>query len=139
MTDRLIIEREFAVRPEELFAAWTDVNVLSRWFGCGNDMLWNVKTWDVREGGAIAVSLDFDGNPYEVRGKFVVVDPPRRLRYRWNHDQSVEIAIEPRGNGSHLRLEHSWPPTNEDRSMLDAGWAGALEQLGRTFAGALAP
>ena len=45
-------------------------NFLSRWFGCGDDMLWNVQTWDVREGGAIAVSLDFDGNPYEVRGEF---------------------------------------------------------------------
>ena len=134
MTDRFIAERDYPVRPEELFAAWTDVAILTRWFGCGNDMLWTVHTWEVREGGAIAVSLDFDGEPYEVRGEFLIVEPPRRLRYRWNGDQTVDVTIEPHGSGSRLRLEHAWPPTDEDRSMLDAGWTNALEQLARALA-----
>ena len=76
MTDRFVTEREFAVSPEVLFEAWTDVTVLTRWFGCGNDMLWNVHAWDVREGGAIAVSLDFDGKLYDVCGEFLIVDRP---------------------------------------------------------------
>ena len=96
-------------------------------------MLWNVHAWDVREGGAISVSLDFGGKPYEVRGEFLVVEPPSRLRYRWNDDQSVDVTIEPRGAGSLLRLEHRWPPTDEDRSMIAAGWTSALEQLQRAL------
>jgi len=74
MTDRFFAEREFAVRPEDLFAAWTDLKLLTRWFGCGNDMLWTVKAWDAREGGAIEVSLDFDGEPYEVRASSLSLD-----------------------------------------------------------------
>lgn len=128
MTDRFIIEREFAARPEELFAAWTDATMLSRWFGCGNDQLWNVHAWDVREGGPINVSLDFDGKPYEVRGGFLIV-APRRLRYRWEADETVDTTFEPRGTGTLLRLEHRWQPTEEDRSMINAGWRNALEQL----------
>ncbi len=139
MTDRFVAERAFSVPPEELFAAWTDVAILTRWFGCGNDMLWTVHAWDVRPGGAIAVSLDFDGTPYEVRGEFLVVDPPRRLHYRWNDDQSVDVTIEAAGSGSLLRLEHRWPPTDDDRSMIDAGWTSALEQLHRAVTGAVAP
>lgn len=139
MTDRFVTEREFAVSPEVLFEAWTDVTVLTRWFGCGNDMLWNVHAWDVREGGAIAVSLDFDGKLYDVCGEFLIVDPPRRLHYRWDNDQSVDVTIVPRGNASLLRLEHSWPPANEDRSMLEGGWSSALEQLRRALTAAIAP
>jgi hypothetical protein len=95
VTDRFIAERDYAARPVELFAAWT------------------VHTWEVREGGAIAVSLDFDGEPYEVRGEF--------------------LTVEPCGSGSRLRLEHVWRPTGEDRSMLAAGWTNALEQLARAL------
>lgn len=131
MTDRFITEREYATRPEELFKAWTDVAILSRWFGCGNDMLWKVHEWDVREGGGIVVSLDFDGTPYEVRGEFLLVDPPHRLHYRWEEGQTVEITIEQRGDGALLRLEHRWTETGEDRSMVRVGWTNALEQLHR--------
>ncbi|MBV9720103.1 MAG: SRPBCC domain-containing protein [Candidatus Eremiobacteraeota bacterium] len=139
MTERFIAQREFAVQPEALFAAWTEVSILSRWFGCGDDTLWTVHEWDVREGGAILVSLDFDGKPFEVHGEFLIVDPPRRLSYRWDADQTVNVTIERSGNGSLLTLEHQWPPTNEDRSMLDAGWKNALEQLRHLVEDAVAP
>jgi uncharacterized protein YndB with AHSA1/START domain len=129
VTDLFIAQRRYAVQPDVLFAAWTNVSTLSRWFGCGDDMLWTVHAWDVREGGAIKVSLDFGGKPYEVGGEFLVVDAPRHLRYRWNSDQIVDVAIEPCADGSLLTLKHSWPPTDDDRSMLDAGWKSALEQL----------
>ncbi len=89
MTDRFILEREFTAGPEELFNAWIDVRMLRRWFGCGNDQLWNVHEWDVRKGGSIYVSLDFGGKPYEIRGEFLIVDPSRRLRYRWEADETV--------------------------------------------------
>ena len=134
MTDRFILEREFAARPEDLFNAWTDATMLSRWFGCSNDQLWNVHAWDVREGGPINVSLDFDGKPYEVRGEFLIVDPPRHLRYRWEADETVDVTFEPRGSGTLLRLEHRWQPTKEDRSMINSGWNNALEQLHHALA-----
>ncbi len=138
MTDRFILEREFAARPEELFNAWTDVTMLRRWFGCGNDQLWNVHEWDVRKGGSIYVSLDFGGKPYKIRGEFLVVDPPRHLRYRWEADETVDVTFEPRGNCTLLRLEHRWEPTEEDRSMINAGWNNALEQLRHALADTVA-
>jgi uncharacterized protein YndB with AHSA1/START domain len=129
MNDRFVVERDYAASPEQLFRAWTDVATLTRWFGCGSNLLWDVHIWDVREGGEIFVSLNFDGKPYEVRGRFLLVDPPRRLRYRWTANETVDVTIRPRGSGSLLRIEHSWPPTQDDRSMIDAGWTGAVEQL----------
>jgi uncharacterized protein YndB with AHSA1/START domain len=138
MTEKVFMQREYAARPEQVFRAWTDVNVLQRWFGCSSDRHWNVHEWDVRTGGKIRVSLDFGGHPFEVEGEFLTVDPPFHLRYRWNRDETVDVRIEPRDSGSLLTLEHRWPPTDEDRSMIDAGWTSALDELRTASAPAFA-
>jgi uncharacterized protein YndB with AHSA1/START domain len=124
------LERKFEASPEQIFSAWTRVETLRLWFGCGSEMLWNIHEWEVREGGRIRVSLDFGDSLFEVEGTFIVVDPPHHLRYRWDEDQIVDVTVEPNGSGSLLKLEHSWPPTNEDRSMIAAGWTSAIGRLG---------
>jgi uncharacterized protein YndB with AHSA1/START domain len=130
-TETLVLEHDYAAAPERVFDAWTRVDLLGRWFGCAADKLWTLHEWDVRTGGAIHVSLDFDGQPYEVRGAFLVVDPPRRLKYRWSDDETVEVMISPRGSGSHLELLHSFPRSRDARAILAAGWSHSLRQLGR--------
>jgi len=130
-TETLSIERDYAAPPERVFDAWTRVDLLRLWFGCAPEKLWNVHVWDARVGGEIHVSLDFDGRPFEVRGEFLVVDAPRRLKYRWSDDEIVELTIEPLGSGSRLRLAHTFPAAEEARSTLTMGWSNSLEQLGR--------
>lgn len=133
MSNSFSAERSYEAPPEQVFAAWTDVDTLSRWFGCGDDTLWRVHEWDARAGGKIRVSLDFGDRVFEVKGSFVVVDPPHHLQYRWADDELVDVYIEPKGSGSLVRLGHSWPPSDEDRSMISAGWSSALQRLGPTL------
>jgi uncharacterized protein YndB with AHSA1/START domain len=123
--------RDYAAPPERVFDAWTKVEVLRTWFGCSRDTLWNVHVWDVRVGGKLFVSLDFDGkNPFEVRGEFLVVEPPHRLKYRWGDDEIVEVTIEPRESGSRLHLAHTFPEGKDARSIRTMGWTQSLAQLG---------
>lgn len=138
MTQRFTLEREYDATPERLFSAWTDPSMLSRWFGCGDNMLWRIHEWNPRAGGSIHVSLDFGGRPYEVKGTFTIVDPPRHLQYRWSDNETVDVRTEPRGSGSILRLEHTWPPTEDDRSMISAGWTSAFAQLDRALGSSVA-
>lgn len=91
MPESLFMHRRYEASPERVFEAWTNVELLRQWFGCGPGMLWNVHEWDVRVGGAIRVSLEFDHGPFEVRGEFLVVDAPHHLRYRWSSDQIVDV------------------------------------------------
>ena len=131
MAESLSLQRDYQAPPERVFEAWTDVELLRQRFGCGPGMLWNVHQWDVRVGGAIHMSLTFDSGPFEVKGEFVVVEPSRRLRYRWSGNQVVDVTIEAHGVGSRLRLEHSGLATDEECAITDAGWTSALEQLER--------
>jgi uncharacterized protein YndB with AHSA1/START domain len=131
MAESLSLQRDYQAPPERVFEAWTDVELLRQRFGCGPEMLWNVHQWDVRVGGAIHMSLTFDSGPFEVKGEFVVVEPSRRLRYRWSGNRIVDVTIEAHGVGSRLRLEHSGLATDEECAITDAGWTSALEQLER--------
>jgi uncharacterized protein YndB with AHSA1/START domain len=81
-TETLALERDYDAPPAQVYEGWTKVDRLRQWFGCAADKLWNVHVWDARVGGQLHVSLDFDGNPFEVRGEFLIVDPPHRLKYR---------------------------------------------------------
>jgi uncharacterized protein YndB with AHSA1/START domain len=128
--ETLELERSYAESPQRVFEAWTRVDLLNRWFGCAEDKLWRVHAWEPRPGGKIHVSLDFDGTPFEVEGEFLVVDPPRRLTYRWNEDEEVDVTIEPHGSGSRLRLVHTFPATKDIRPFITMGWSSALDALG---------
>lgn len=127
--DAVVLVRDFGASPDRLFDAWTDVALLSRWFGCGTDMLWRVHSWEVTPGGAIHVSLDFDGTPYEVRGRFVVVDRPHRLQYEWEAGQVVTVSIEATEAGSRLHLEHAGLAADDMKQIVTGGWTEAMQQL----------
>ena len=129
-TETLSMERDYAAPPERVFEAWTDIDILRRWFGCATEKLWDVHIWDASVGGKIYVSLDFDGEQFEVRGEFLTVDPPGRLKYRWTDDEVVEVTIEPHGSGSRLRLARTFPAGDGAHTIRTTGWSYSLEQLG---------
>ncbi len=131
MTETLTLQREYPVPAQQVYEAWTDVRLLSQWFGCAPDMLWTVHDWDVRPGGAIRVSLVFESGPFEVTGQFLVVDPPHRLRYRWQGEQVVDVTIEDVPAGSRLTLVHTGLSEME-MPFVTAGWTNGLDQLRTT-------
>ena len=130
MSETVVLQREYAASPERVFEAWTNVELLTQWFGCGPNMLWTVHEWDVRVGGRLHVSLTFDHGPVEVRGEFLAVDPPRHLRYRFGSDQFVDATIEPHEAGSRLTVQHSGLPDQAMCNIISGGWTNGLNQLG---------
>ena len=127
--DSVIRERAYSLPPERVFAAWTDPAVVARWLGCGDDKRWTVHRWDARAGGALHVSLDFDGGIYDVRGEFLIVQSPHRLRYRWADAEIVDVTIAAVALGSHLRLEHRFPANAAARERYTGGWPDSLLHL----------
>ncbi len=125
----VVISRELDAPPDKVFAAWTDVELLTQWYGCATDMLWKVHTWEVEPGGSLHVSLDFDGTPYEVRGRFVVVDRPNKLQYEWEAGQVVTVTIDETENGSRMTVEHAGLPTAEMDQIVTGGWSASTIQI----------
>ena len=80
----VIAEVFIAAPPERVFQAISDPTQLPRWWG--QEGLYRVtkSTMDVRPGGKWrSDGVGADGKTFYVEGKYLEVDPPRRLVHTW--------------------------------------------------------
>jgi uncharacterized protein YndB with AHSA1/START domain len=115
-----------AAEPERVFRYFTRVEDLVRWMG-------DFAVLDPRPGGEFTV--DINGVP--VRGRYLELDPPRRLLISWGHAGSdvlppgastVEITLVAERGGTTVRLSHRDLPAQEAQ-VHAAGWPHFLERL----------
>jgi len=118
---------------QEVFRHLTDPAAMIRWMG-------QHATLEPAPGGAFEV--DINGVP--VRGRYLEVDPPRRVVVSWgvagNTDlppgaSQVEFTLIPTRSGTRLRLVHRGLPPDQ-ALMHGTGWGHFLERLGQAAAGA---
>jgi uncharacterized protein YndB with AHSA1/START domain len=120
-----------AAAPEDVFQYFTRAEAIVRWMG-------DFAVLDARPGGEF--TLDINGVP--VRGRYLEVQPPRRLVISWGHAGSerlppgastVEVTLTADGEGTTVRIVHRDLPEPEARAHA-MGWPHFLERL--TAAGA---
>ena len=118
--DPIILEGHFAAPPVEVYQAWTDPDIVMKWFGRVPNSLHSASI-DLRLGGAwkFLESHD-DEKSVGFEGAYLAIEPARRLVFTWSkviaratgerdatpHSQ-VEVTFSARGNGTDVRLVHS--------------------------------
>ena len=117
-----------AARPETVFRLLTDPSEYVRWKG-------KLAQLEPRAGGTFHV--DFMNDKDVVDGKFVEVIPSRRVVFTWGWkdnpvvppgSSTVEIDLEPDGQGTRLRLVHRGLPDGAIASHAE-GWDYFLPRL----------
>jgi uncharacterized protein YndB with AHSA1/START domain len=118
--------------PERVFAYFTEPEAIVRWMG-------DYAVLDATPGGEFAV--DINGVP--VRGRYLEVDPPRRLLISWGHAGSerlppgastVEVLLTAVGAGTDVRIVHrDLPEPYADGHAR--GWRHFLARLAIAGAG----
>jgi uncharacterized protein YndB with AHSA1/START domain len=152
-TMSLRVERTFDAPAEDVFDAWTNPEVLKRWWSVGPT--WNTPTVevDLRVGGSYRLSMENpeSGARYTVIGEYREVDSPKRLVYTWAweseggqagdapasdpHVSLVSVQFLQEGEQTKVVLEHAGLASQESAVQHEAGWIGCLENLdARIFA-----
>jgi len=117
-----------AARPETVFRLLTDPQEYVRWKG-------KLAQLEPRAGGDYRV--DFPADKGTVIGEFVEVVPNRRVVFTWGWQDNeivppgsstVEIDLEPDGNGTRLRLVHRGLPDGAIAQHAE-GWDYFLPRL----------
>jgi uncharacterized protein YndB with AHSA1/START domain len=112
--------------PERVFAYFSEPEAIVRWMG-------DYALLDPTPGGEFAV--DINGVP--VRGRYVEVDPPRRLLISWGHAGSerlppgastVEVLLTPVAAGTDVEIVHRGLP-EPDAEGHARGWRHFLSRL----------
>lgn len=123
----LHLTRTFAAPRERVYRAWTEQELLSRWY-------WPdpVIEIDARQGG----TYHFSDRRYgvSVRGEFLEVSPPERLSYTWRWDGEdattlVTVEFLDKGETTEVRLTHQGFGTDEDRTNHEQGWNDCIDRL----------
>lgn len=138
---KLIQTRTFEAPPETVFAAWTDPELLGRWWG-PNGFTTTTHAFELRVGGRWQFTMHGpDGRDYQNEIEFQQVERPRRLGYRHlgqagqepvRFTVTVEFAALP--GGRTLLTATSTFESAEDLGRIDATYGaseGLVEHLAR--------
>ena len=136
MNERHVVELSLrlAAAPEAVFPYLTDPERYARWQGVRAEL-------DPQPGGVYRVWMD---TGTVAVGEYVEVEPPRRVVFTWGWEgdpevppgsTTVEIDLEPDGDGTTLRLRHSGLPTPETAALHEAGWNLFTSRLSEVVAG----
>ena len=147
-SEQLRLERTFAVPREEVFRAWTEPEVLRRWWAAAPDWEGTRAEVDVRVGGRYRLSMrdPHSGDEHPVGGEYVEIDPPARLVYTWTWEGGdadspsagsvVTVEFLADGERTTVVLTHDGIADERSRDQHAHGWAGCLDNLGtRVFGG----
>ncbi len=145
----LVLERVFDATPDRVFRAWTDPEVLKKWFA-PKPFTTPVADLDVRPGGACMIVMRGpDGKDYPNPGVYLEVVPNRRLVTTdayvsaWQPSpqpfMTMDLSFEELGDGktkATYRVLH-WSQEAYDQHVqmgFHEGWGTCADQLAELLA-----
>lgn len=139
-TTSVRLTRLLSADIERVFAAWSQAELISRWFVA--EPGWTAKaTNDFRVGGKYRVEMRrSDGTVFLCWGGYLEIDPPTRLAFTWNsaapaiQNSRVTIQLVGIGASTELTLLHEQLPDTEEGRAHAIGWEGSLANLERFLA-----
>jgi uncharacterized protein YndB with AHSA1/START domain len=136
----LELSHRFNAPRERVFDAWTNPDVLRRWWTAGGGSTPSAEV-DLRAGGRYRLSMQMEtGEVHTVGGEYREVKPPERLVYTWQWEEGPEpvqggnetlVTVEflDDGDGTLVKLTHTGFPSDEVMGMHEQGWNAVLASL----------
>jgi uncharacterized protein YndB with AHSA1/START domain/DNA-binding transcriptional ArsR family regulator len=137
------IERTYRAPADALFDAWTNPEVIRKWWHAGPDWDTAEAEADVRVGGRLRVVMrDTDGVEYTASGVYTVVERPSRLGWIWHGEEGeagtgsrCDLEITEQDGVTSVVLTHSGLPDQHAAAELREGWGLCLDNLDKVITG----
>jgi uncharacterized protein YndB with AHSA1/START domain len=137
-TTTLVLERSFDAPQERVFDAWTDPEVLRRWWAAGPDGETPAAEVDLRPGGRYRLSMrnPETGDVHTVGGEYREVRRPDRLEYTWAWESFdageslVAVDFRSEGERTNVVITHTGLASGESKQRHAHGWNACLDNLG---------
>jgi uncharacterized protein YndB with AHSA1/START domain len=135
--------RRLTATPQQVFAAFSEARLVSRWLTPSPDIALTVLQFDFRVGGIYRFAYRLpEGTTVIVGGSYQAIDPPSKIAFTWvieppdEHagiESLVTVAITPDGGGTELRIRHEKLRRRDAVTRHAEGWRGALDRLATLF------
>lgn len=140
----LIIDKNFAAKPEAVFAFVTQKDHLLKWWGPEGITIAEHDLDFTRLGPWSSIMVNANGQRYKVTGEVTLIDDPNAVELTWGwhddndergHNSSVRFEVKSNGQGgTHFRLIHSNLPDDESAENHNSGWSSSFKKLERLAA-----
>ncbi|MFM0075146.1 SRPBCC domain-containing protein [Paraburkholderia sediminicola] len=131
----LTIVRRIKAPPARVYAAWTSLELMARWWGPDAGPVLSAEA-DPRVGGHFRVVFQtLDGETHDCRGEYREVETDRKLVFTWEwvttpeRRSLVTIKLHPIEDGTELTLTHAQFFDEAARDAHQTGWSTALDKL----------
>jgi uncharacterized protein YndB with AHSA1/START domain len=127
----LELRRVLSATAEEVFAAWTDSDLMGQWMSPVGHAEVDV---DLRVGGGFLVVMGAEDRRIEHSGQYLEIDPARRLVFTWRSPYTgpepslVTVELQPAEDGTELLLTHERLPEDQVEPHT-GGWGRMLDRL----------
>ena len=138
----LEMKRIFQASAARLFQAWTDPEMMDRWFH-PDPRMHSECTVDCRVGGRYEIKMfGAEDKAFVVGGTYEEIVPDEKLVFTWRwlaakSPDHMRITVEFRPvseTETELSLLHERFPNIEERDSHAQGWVGTLDQLAAALA-----
>lgn len=137
----LKVTRSYAASRERVFRAWTDPEVMKKWFAPSDEFAVPEVKIDARVGGRYRIVMRApDGEYHRVGGVYREYSPPARLVFTWvwestpERESLVTVEFKDLGKSTEVILTHERFADEEARDKHEQGWNGCIARLERLLA-----
>lgn len=126
---------EIAASPDRIFKALMSAEVAKWW---GAEGLYRVTQWkaDLRVGGTwVSSGKGADGKEFQVKGKILELDPPRKIVKTWKYDwegggeTKLTYQLDSIEGGTRVTVRHEGFPDQKSCESHTSGWEMVLGWL----------
>jgi uncharacterized protein YndB with AHSA1/START domain len=134
---RCQITRAMGAPVSQVWRAFEDPVRLAAWFG-PEGLTTTIESFDFREGGGYALTMVAeDGRSFPLKGRFVTIDPGRKLTMTWlwlmpdasGIETQVTFDLSAEGDGTSLILTHERFGDADNAAGHGEGWESSLRKL----------
>lgn len=118
-----------------VYEAWTDPNIIKKWFSPDGKWAVEVAEMNVSVGGKYRIAMRSpDNRTWDVYGEYKEIRANKKLVFTWNTEDVketvVSVEFKDLGNKTEVNLVHDLLPNQEQVDEHTYGWKGCMENLG---------
>ena len=134
--NKVIVKKIIRASREELFEAFTNPDIMSKWFYPDEDMSAEVNNTLQIGGGYTLKMHGKNGVLYTHEGEYKEIVPPEKLVFTWNSDfvqnTLVTVKFEEVDAGTEVTILYELLPEDQVENHR-GGWTGCLNRLTNTL------
>lgn len=131
---KLVVKKLINASCAEVFEAWQNPELMSKWFYPNRPGWRAVTTIDFKVGGHYRNEMINEwGTGFAHTGTYKEIVPNKKIVFTWNShavkDTLVTVELQPKGNRTELTVTHDLLQTAEERGKHQEGWHMCLNNL----------